>query len=443
MFIRSKPLTRSRSLLRTLRGCVLVACMLASFWQWYRTRRSVRETYPPEPHPPLPDPLPHITIILPVRNEAAHIESCLASLLAQDYPALTILVIDDGSTDATPALLAAWCRRDERVQVRRIEHLPDGWAGKAHALHTGVLSTTDEWLLFTDADTCHEPGTLRLMLGHALQQQDDLLSMRMNVMTLIGPATPFLVPTTEILLAQRATPAEIKDPRSQRAFAFGQYMLLRRSAYLDCGGYGVAGMRTSAVEDLALAEQLKQSGKRVEVVNGRGLLHNRQWTTWKSARQGWGKGCYSEIVRSSIPLAGLPAALALIIYGLVPSGALVRVLLTRKAGRVPALLGTLTLLAQITARRQIDRQYELPWLWSLTAPLAWVVCGVMALDVTRVILTDQRATWKGRRIPRQERAARVIRRRQDQSPIALNTLSARSYEDVSSGDGSASAGESA
>jgi hypothetical protein len=204
-------------------------------------------------------------------------------------------------------------------------------------------------------------------------------------------------------------------------------------------------MRTSAVEDLALAEQLKQHGKQVEVVDGRGLLHNRQWTTWKSARHGWGKSCYSEIVRSSIPLAGFPAALALIVYGLAPTGALVRTLLKRKSERTPALFGALTLLVQIAARRRFDRQYGLPWFWSLTAPLSWVICGVMALDVTRVIVTDQRAIWKDRRIPRQERIARLIGKQQPQVPTArvLDNLSTRTYEDVSPADGRASAGESA
>jgi chlorobactene glucosyltransferase len=266
------------------------------------------------------------------------------------------------------------------------------------------MRTRGEWLLFTDADTCHEPQTLRVMMGHALQHQDDLLSMGMNVMTLSGPATPLLMPVTEILLAHRLTPATLQDPSSPRAFAFGQYILLRRKAYLQTRGYDAPEMRACAVEDLALAEQMKQSGRRVEMVDGRGLLHNRQWTTWKSTREGWGKSCYSEIIRSRIPLGGLPAALGLIAYGLLPAGTMLYLGGRGKVKRISFWLASLTVLAQIDAKRRFDRKYGLRLPWALTAPLAWAVCGLMALDTTRQIVTGRRTTWKGRQIPRQERA---------------------------------------
>ena len=65
------------------------------------------------------------------------------------------------------------------------------------------------------------------------------------------------------------------------------------------------------------------------------------------------------------------------------------------------------LLAQIDAKRRFDKKYGLAPLWALTAPIAWVVCGVMALNVTRQIMTGQRTAWKGRQIPRQERIRRA------------------------------------
>jgi chlorobactene glucosyltransferase len=344
-----------------------------------------------------------------VRNEAAHIDACLASLAALDYPDFSIIVIDDGSTDTTPQRLAAWRERNPRIQVQRVEQLPAGWAGKTHALHQGVMLAEGEWLLFTDADTRHEPQVLRLMLGHALQRQDDLLSMGMNVMTLSGPAAPLLMPVTEILLAQRLTLATLQNPASRRAFAFGQYILLRKELYLRTGGYNTPGMRSCAVEDLALAEQVKQHGGRVDLVDGRGLINNRQWTTWRSTRLGWGKSCYSEIVRSNIPLASLPAALALIVYGLGPVGVVLSLAANGQTHRPSFWLALLTLLAQIDAKRRFDQKYGLSPLRALLAPLAWVVCGIMMLDVTRQILSGQRSAWKGRQIPRQERAGQPTR----------------------------------
>jgi len=389
------------SLVRNLSWGALALSAFAALWQSHRTRRSIREARPPD-SAPLPALAPHVSIILPVRNEQTTIDNCLASLLAQDYPDFDVTVIDDVSSDSTPLLLAEWARRDQRIQVHRLDELPEGWAGKAHALHIGVTRTRGEWLLFTDADTRHAPQTLRLMLGHALSQQDDLLSMRTDLMTLVGPAMSLLMPVSEVILAQRVTSAEVRNPAFPRAFAFGQYILLRREAYLATGGYAAQGMRSTAIDDLALAERFKQHGQRVEVVRGRGLVTNRQWTTWKSAARGWRKSCYAEIVRSNIPLGGLPAALALIAYGLGPLLVLLYALYSGKVRRFSTLLAGIALLEQIEAKRRFDREFELALLWSLTAPAGWVVFGILLLDVARRILTGRGDDWKGRHLPKQE-----------------------------------------
>ncbi len=438
---RSTSGTRKRLLLHSLVLGGLSITALIALYQSYRSHRAVRETHPPDDLP-LPETAPHVSIILPVRNEEANVDACLDSLLAQDYPNFSVTVIDDGSSDTTPCLLEQWKTRDFRVDVHRIDELPDDWAGKPHALHTGATLTNGEWMLFTDADTRHAPQTLRLMVGHALHRRVDLLSMCTNLMTMSGTAMPLLMPLSEVILAHRVTPGEVSDPAHPRAFAFGQYILLRHDAYVETGGYAANYMRTTFIDDLALAEQFKQAGKRVELVNGSGLILNRQWTTWKTARQGWGKSCYSEIIRSRIPLAGAHGGLALIIYGLGPLLALFYTLFTRKMGsssfevtpgksqpgrdqsgpytppqesryvpsqssrrmesrkmrRLSILLAGITLLAQIYAKRCFDREHGLPVTWAFTAPLSWAVFGVMVLDVARLILTGHGAQWKGRQI---------------------------------------------
>ena len=385
------------ALLRYLPFVALLVSALVAIWQSYRAHRTVRETHPPG-EVPLPKSAPHVSIIVPVRNEEVTIDACVASLLAQDYPDFDVTLIDDGSTDATPHLLAEWVGRDRRVQVHRVDQLPGGWAGKAHALHTGVTLTSGEWLLFTDADTCHAPQTLRLMMGHALGQQVDLLSTRMTLMTLSGHFMPLFMSVTEILLAHWMTPAEVRDPASPRAFAFGQYILLRREAYLTTGGYAAAGMRMTSVEDVALATRFKQQRQRIELVHARGLITNRQWTTWKSLRQGWGKSCYGQLIRAHMALSALPGGLAFIAYGLVPPGVVLLALYSGKMRRPSTLLAGITLLAQIDAKRCFDREYELAPFWSLAAPAGWVICGILLLDVARLILTRRGADWKGRQL---------------------------------------------
>jgi len=404
----------------------LLATTLVALWQGHRTRRSEREVRRPEAAP-LSGAPPRVSIIVPMRNEAAHIDACLASLCAQDYPNFEILVIDDASSDETPQRLAEWTRRDPRVRAQRIEQLPACWAGKTYAMHSGVLLTGGEWILFTDADTRHSPEALRVMMGHALRNHLDFLSLLPNVMTLKGPAMPLLWPVTAILLAHRLTPAEIRDPASPRAFGFGQYILVSRASYLASGGYDAPGMRTTAVDDLALAEHIKQAGGRIEVVDGRGLLKNLQWTTWQSARQGWVKSCYSEIIRDNLLLVTLPGALAFFAYGLIPLGWLLYALAYKKVGRLSTGLALVTVLTQIETKRRVDREYGLPIFWSLAAPLSWTVCGVMLLDVTRLLLLRRPASWKGRLIPAQEQAVRPTRKHGPNIALPLFFREAQSH----------------
>src|SRR5919199_781544 len=389
-----------RALVAILRTVPLALCALLALRQDRRVRRALTEVGPPEPEP-LPEPPPRVSIVLPVRDEEANVDGVLASLLAQDYPAFDLTVVDDGSSDATPRLLAAWAARDRRVRVHRVEELPPGWAGKAHALHIGVGLIAGEWLLFTDADTRHAPEALGLALGHALRHRVDLLSLLARS-PLIGPGARLLTPIGAISLLERATPAEVRDPRHPAALAIGTYLLVRRAAYEACGGYAAPRLRATFADDVYLTEEVKRSGGRVDLVrgyDGRDLLSNEQWTTWDSLWRGWRKSAYGDIGHR--PLYGLAGGLLLLAYGLLPPLAALR---AAQAGlrrhRLSAILAALALAAQVDARSHLDREAGLSHAWSLTAPAAWAMLGVLILDTTRLALTGRGADWKGRTAPR-------------------------------------------
>lgn len=381
------------ALRRSLPTFAIATCAVVAVRQWARVRRAFTEIAPPADLP-LPAPAPRVAIILPTRDEAANIDAVLASLLAQEGVNYEVLVIDDGSTDATPDLLAAWTARDRRLRVHRIASLPPGWAGKAHALHTGVGLTDAEWLLFTDADTRHAPDSLRRMLGHALRQGDDLLSMIPELLY-SGPGMRLITPLGAIALLERATPSELRDPVHPGAVANGQYILIRRAIYERIGGYANPRLRATFADDVYLAEEVKRCGGKVDIVDGRGLMTNEQWTTWATVWRGWRKSIYGDIVWR--PLYGLAGGLAVLTFGLLPTLTLLRGLARRDSLR--AALAALTLVAQFATRRPFDRDAGMSWRWTISTPLGWSAMGLLILDATRHALAPAGADWKGRAAP--------------------------------------------
>src|SRR5207248_76390 len=100
-----------------------------------------------------------------------------------------------------------------------------------------------------------------------------------------------------------------------------------------------------------------------------------------------------------------------IAYGLLPPGVLLHALYSGKVRRFSTLLAGITLLAQIDAKRCFDREYDLAFLWSLAAPAGWVTCGILLLDVARLMLTGRGTDWKGRQLilfPKVSHKVRVV-----------------------------------
>src|SRR4051812_27792592 len=122
---------------------------------------------------------PFVSIVVPARNEEKNLPRLLPSLLGQRYPRFEVIVVDDKSTDGTPQVLEEWQARDERLHVVRGEDLPreEGWMGKPHAMMQGARIAKGEWLLFTDADTRHEPKSLSSTVASAMKQGIDLFTI--------------------------------------------------------------------------------------------------------------------------------------------------------------------------------------------------------------------------------------------------------------------------
>ena len=99
-----------------------------------------------------------ISVVMPIYNVAAYLPQCLDSLLDQDYKALEIILVDDGSKDGSGAICDAYAAKDSRI---RVIHQKNG--GAAAAKNTALRAATGYYLSFVDSDDYLEPGAYRYM----------------------------------------------------------------------------------------------------------------------------------------------------------------------------------------------------------------------------------------------------------------------------------------
>jgi glycosyltransferase involved in cell wall biosynthesis len=201
------------------------------------------------------------------RDEVDDIAEAVRSRLADGYPKLQVILVDDRSTDGTGEAALEAAAGDQRFTLVRINELPAGWLGKVHAMREGVARATGEWLLMSDADVVVEPGTLKKTVAYAQHVGLDLLALVPSFV-----ADDFFIDGVWVVfmrgLIVMADPSRIRDPKSKVALGAGAYNLVRRSAYDRTQGFEHLRMETG--DDVALASMVKQSGGRLDIVDGAG-----------------------------------------------------------------------------------------------------------------------------------------------------------------------------
>lgn len=223
-----------------------------------------------------------VDVIIPARNEEDSIGRCLRSLVAQQGIAFQISVVDDGSSDRTREIAESFAS----VRTIRAEEPPAGVSGKSSAIIQGTQYTKAPWVLFTDADTEHLPGSLAAAVREAEERGVDLLSYSPE-QEVISWSERALMPVVFAELARTYPPRRVCDPADPVAAANGQYIMVRREVYESLGGH--QAVARNILEDVALAELFKASGKRILFRQGQGLVRTRMYRGFRAMCEGWTK----------------------------------------------------------------------------------------------------------------------------------------------------------
>ena len=250
---------------------------------------------------------PAVSIIVPARNEEACLALCLESLVSQTGIGFELIVVDDASTDRTAEI----ARSFEGITVINAGPLPDHWTGKNNAMSAGAKAAKGKWLLFTDADTVHQPGSLARAVAEAEQHGAALLSYS-PAQEVHGFWEKAVMPVIFAELATTYPPQAVNDPASPIAAANGQYLMISREAYDAVGGHST--IAADLLEDVALARLVKRSGRRIFFRYAADAIHTRMYRSFAQLREGWTKNLALLFPRPRV-LAFLRSAEFLLIIG--------------------------------------------------------------------------------------------------------------------------------
>jgi len=363
-----------------------------------------------EPTPP-PTNAPLISVCIPARNEERNIRACVEAVLAQDYPNLEVIVLDDRSTDATPEILRKLTLESDSLLSRQTREqapvlqiisgsdLLKGWAGKPHALFQASAFAHGEWLCFVDADTFLSPTTLSSCYIKALATQADMFTiMTFQVLGSFWEKT--VMPLVMTALSVGFSPRKVNDPNTKDAIANGQFILIKRSVYDAIGGH--ESVKDNIVEDKAISEQIKWNGYRLIVADGMKMVRTRMYTSLPEMWEGWTKNIYLGLrdQPSLMALGIFGAFLTLLVSIFLPAWPLLGVYWYWKGGGwiATAIISESLLLwvYVIYVRVIIARKMEISLWYAFTTPLGAGVFGAMMFTSAWKVISRKGVTWKGR-----------------------------------------------
>jgi cellulose synthase/poly-beta-1,6-N-acetylglucosamine synthase-like glycosyltransferase len=341
------------------------------------------------PPPPKAEAPPPISLLIPARDEEANIGGALRAALASDGVELEVIVLDDGSTDRTADIVAAYMRDDARLRLVASPPLPRGWCGKQHACHVLASHARHPLLVFVDADVRLAPDGLMRIAGLLEHDGLDLASgfPEQQTRTL---SEALIVPLIHVLLLGYL-PIWLARRSRHPAFAAGcgQLMAVRRDAYRRAGGH--AAIRNSRHDGLTLPRAFRRAGCTTDLFDATNLARCRMYKGGREVWQGFAKNATEGMAK---PLA-LPVWIVLLGGGHVLPFLLL--LAAFASGSWAALAASALAGACVYGTRiALALRFRQSWPGALLHPFG--IALLLALQWSALVaeLRGRRAVWRGR-----------------------------------------------
>jgi len=325
---------------------------------------------------------PSVAIIIAVRNEETELEKALETICNLDYSNYNIIIVNDRSTDKTPAILYAYSRKFEHLKVITVNELPAGWLGKSHALYLGYKHSKADYLLFTDADVSLKPDTLKKAIAYTVQRKLDHLVVLPHIKSR-SEILNAVIATFKIMFDLQYKPWLVNDPNSEACLGIGAFNFVKRTAYEAAGTHLRIALHPN--DDIQLGYCIKSSGFRQEVLYGDEQVQYEWYTSVREFINGLMKNAFSS-VNYSFFNAFLSSTGALIFFVLpVP-------VLILSGQRYQVTMGIIIILSQF-ALYLLKPAMNAKWWYVLVIPYAALVIIFIMLKSAVVTLRQGGIYW--------------------------------------------------
>jgi chlorobactene glucosyltransferase len=277
----------------------LVSLIVLVLWLMALARTIVNLLLVPRLRRELPRETPLVSVIIPARDEARIIGETVRAMLAQTYPSLEVIVVNDRSVDVTGEILAGI--DDPRLVVIDGVEPAAGWLGKPWALHQGAQHARGELLLFVDADVQYAPDAVAAAVARMERSGVTMVALLPDF-ELHGFWEHVAIPNMAVF-AFSMMPLWLANRTRLRVLAVGggPGNLVKRAAYEAAGGH--AALKDSVVDDVALGRLMRRAGHRTEAVRAEDFVSLHMYHGAREIIDGFTKNMFSVFGRNYLTVA--------------------------------------------------------------------------------------------------------------------------------------------
>lgn len=341
---------------------LVLAVVLGNLWYLRRT-----------PEAPTGRKNPHVSILIPARNEEENIQRLLPSLLGQQYLSFDVIVYDDGSEDRTWDVLQSF--KSTKLKTLRGSGPPRGWVGKVHALYQATRSARGEAYLFLDADAQLEDDQAlgRLVERFLALPRDSVLTgltqLRGGGLLLVSLVPNAILGGIPWFLAKRL-------PFRALGALNGQCWLISAENYHKFEPH--EHVADEVLEDVQIGRYLKEQGITPELADLQDEVSVFMYRDFREAWEGFRKNAY--LLLGGSPVTFVPLLLLYVAVAILAP-----------------FFSLWFLLSLYVIKRLTDRASGFSPGISLLAPVSFLLCGVLHAHSAWSHWTGN-VSWKGRRI---------------------------------------------